>query len=222
MKRTKKLVVILALTAGAAACATNTPRFEGPLPVAAATDTDTRIDGDTRRYNGFDGELPRIGSAVALDVRVSENLAYLAENDGPLRGSSRLNDGFSSGGQLGTQSVGELVLETEEELVRALSKRGVAIDANAPVVLQVVLTDAAPNRPTFEQLSSEPSLSFNSFGRGGVSAEGRLVEAGGSELGGFTYGYYTDFIENAPFRATWTDANRGIERMAKNVAKRLG
>ena len=54
-----------------------------------------------------------------------------------------------------------------------------------------------------------------------MSAEGRLVSRGGNELGSFTYGDYTDFIENASFRGTWTDARHAIRQMSDRIAKRL-
>ena len=209
----------LALGLTLVACATNAVDY-GPIPVAAVTDGQ-RVDGDTVRHRGFDDSLPAQVGAVDVRVQVSPDLAYVIDNPGDRLGYNGLRDGFGSGGYLGERDVARLVAETREELAEELLRRGVGVDANAATVLEVTLTDLLPNRPTPSQLGAEPGLSFSSFGRGGMSAEGRLLSRDGDVLGSFTYGDYTDFIENASYRGTWTDANRAIRLMAKRVAKRL-
>ena len=194
------------------------------LAALALATTATAADrpGDTPKHRGFDGQLSQVAGPIALDVTLGEDLVYLADNPGRPNGSiSRLRDGFGTGGFLGEKDLEELRADVEEELVQRFTKRGIAIDPDAATVLRVRVVDAQPNRPTFKQLSVEPSLSFRSFGRGGASLEGELIQAGGQELGNFTYGYYTHFIEEAQFRGTWTDANRAIDLFAKKVAKKL-
>ena len=217
--RSRLMVSFVALAFGA--CAT------GPQPELTADQvvslSDDKVDGDTPRYVNFKGELPRVSAPVALDVRISDQLAYLADNRGdrPV-GSASLRSGFATGGFLGSRDLARLLTETEAELVEELTSRGVVIDASAPTTLRVVLVDALPNSPTFNQISEQPSLSSRSFGEGGASFEGTLVDASGQSLGQFTYGFY-ETLDRFGFnrRGIWTDADRAISRFANRIAKKL-
>ncbi|PZQ54030.1 MAG: hypothetical protein DI570_23485, partial [Phenylobacterium zucineum] len=66
----------------------------------------------------------------------------------------------------------DLRQSVEKSLARSMAYEGARIE--------LVLTDAKPNRPTFKQLSDTPGLSMESFGVGGASVEGRIIAADGA------------------------------------------
>jgi|GEM_PF-973020 len=210
-------VLILAVAVATAACATPGERaFITPSMVAAGD-----VDDRAPRYQSYEGTLPPIREAVALDVKLSADLADRATNLGDRSGRVGLRNGFATDGYLGEPGLVRLREDAIAELSKRLAREGVTVDANAATVLRVRLVDARPNRPTFEQLSEQPSLDFNSVGLGGASFEGELVRAGGEAIGEFRYGFYSNLIDNAAFGTTWTDADRAVERMARRVAREL-
>jgi len=100
-------------------------------------------------------------------------------------------------------------------------KKGIEVSDNASTVLRITIQDAKPNRPTYKQLSVEPSLSFQSFGIGGAELQGELIAAGGRSLGTMSYEYYENDIRDAKFGGTWGDAHRAFGRFANKAAKTL-
>ena len=189
--------------------------------LAGAASADELRKGETPRYRGFDGNLAEVTGPIALDVRIGEHLLYLAVHDGDRPGVNRLRAGFATGGHLGLDPLEGLAEDMGEELHDELTDRGIRVDPNAPTVLRVTLVDAVPNRPTFDQLSVEPSLSYSSFGVGGASMEGELITADGQSSGAFTYGWYETQLDEFSRTGTWIDANRAIDFMARKVAKKL-
>lgn len=92
----------------------------------------------------------------------------------------------------------------------------------APAMVKVELIDARPNRPTHEQLSDNPSLSFgSSFSTGGAKLAGAAYNAAGEEIGSLEYKWYENDIRQAVGRSTWTDANRAIRRFATKLSKQV-
>ena len=176
---------------------------------------------------GFETTLSApLQTAVKLDVQLSEEMAYRANNlPKKLRdrnGAGLSRSGFSANGYYGEKDLNRLTARLEKHLNEQLTKRGVIVDENASTVLRVVLTDARNNRPTFAQLSKEPGLSFDSFGNGGAEIEAELIRAGGPALGEMSYQWYENDIRDARYGGTWSDANRTIDRFAKKAAKTLG
>jgi len=106
--------------------------------------------------------------------------------------------------------------EVMEDIARAMTKRGVAFGS-----IKVTILDAKPNRPTFEQLSAEPGLSFQSFGIGGMKLAATAFDEDGSVLGKLEYSWFENDIRDAQGRATWWDANRASRRFATKFAKQL-
>lgn len=182
------------------------------------------------KTRGFDSTVTApVTTAVKIEVVLSDDLAHRADNlpDDIRRrgaGASSLRSGFASNGFYGDKALQRLLEEVEEELMDDLTKRGVALSDDAPVILRVVLEDVKNNRPTFEQMSREPSLSFDSFGVGGAELSAALIDDTGSELGTMTYRWFESSLQNAPFirgTATWTDAKRAISRFSRHTAKEL-
>jgi len=96
------------------------------------------------------------------------------------------------------------------------------VSDDAPVTLRVTIENAKNNRPTFEQLSQDINLSFQSFGVGGAEMSAELVDQDGNSLGTMSYTYYeTDIRQNQQFASIWFDANRSFSRFANRAAKTL-
>jgi hypothetical protein len=114
----------------------------------------------------------------------------------------------------GVREVERLADSLRRDVERALAKRG---GGRA----ELVLVDAKPNRPTFKQMSDKPGLSFQSFGIGGATIEGRIVTADGRETP-FTYRWYESDIRNVMPTSTWGDAERAFDRAARRIARGAG
>lgn len=166
-----------------------------------------------------------ISSAVKVEVVIGDELAHRAENlPTKLRdrsNSRRLNAGFANNGYYGEKDVARLAERLQSKLEKRLVKKGITVSENAPAVLRVTLTDAKPNRPTFTQLSKEPSLSSRSFALGGAEMEAELIAAGGTSLGTMSYRYFEDDIRFASQAGIWVDAHRAMDRFANRASKTL-
>lgn len=165
-------------------------------------------------------------SAVKVEVVIGEDLAYRANNlpkklKDRGHGSLRSNSGFSNNGYYGEKDLARLAERLEKKMEKRLSKEGVATDNNSATVLRLVITDVAPNRPTFTQLSKEAGLSHKSYGIGGATFEGQLVGAKGQPLGDLSYAWYESNIQDAPYGSTWSDAYRAMDLFARKTAKSL-
>jgi hypothetical protein len=84
--------------------------------------------------------------------------------------------------------------------------------------IELVLADAKPNRPTFQQLGDTPGLSYQSFGLGGARIEGRVVAPDGTVTPVAYKDYETD-IRQSRHGGTWTDAETAIDRFAHNLSR---
>jgi hypothetical protein len=98
---------------------------------------------------------------------------------------------------------------------RALAKAG---DTKVAAV-DLVITDATPNRPTFKQLGDNTSLSMASFGVGGAAVEAKLYDSGGAQIGAVEYEWFSPSLEWAAELGTWSDAWRAFDRAAYKIRK---
>ena len=175
---------------------------------------------------GFESTLSApVTTPVKLDISLSEDLAYrannLPKNLSDRGGSSRLASAFGQNGYYGEKDLNRLEERLERKLTSRLEKKGIIVSGTAATVFRVTIVDAANNRPTFEQLSQEPSLSFQSIGIGGAEFAAEILAADGSSLGKINYDWFENDIRDSRFGSTWYDANRAIDRFAKRVAKEL-
>lgn len=193
--------LILALTAAAPALAKSSQKFETSLSTPIST-------------------------AVHIEVVIGENLSHRANNmpkkSDDAYSIGRRNAAFAGNGHYGEKELNRLAERLGTRMEKQLAKRGVSVDGEADTVLRLVITDARPNRPTFSQMSKDTNLSFRSFGNGGAAIEGQLIAAGGEQVGEMSYAWYENDIEWAATSATWTDANRALDRFASKTAKTLG
>lgn len=181
------------------------------------------------KTRGFDTTIASpLQAPVKIEVVLSEDLAHRANNL-PDKLSDRSNarslrSGFSGNGFYGDRALERLMEEVSEELTEDLEKEGVAVSDEADITLRVTLEDVRNNRPTFEQLSREPGLSFDSFGVGGAELNAELLSAEGEDLGTMSYRWFETTIDPAGFaraNGVWTDANRAISRFSRKAAKTL-
>tara|TARA_R110002020_G_scaffold105874_3_gene246615 strand:- start:890 stop:1516 length:627 start_codon:yes stop_codon:yes gene_type:complete len=176
---------------------------------------------------GYESNLSTVlATPVSVNVKLSDELAFRANNLPKKlsdRGSARsLNDGFSGNGFYGEDSLEELRQDLVEDITKRLQKEGFEVAENAPATLVLTIENVKNNRPTFEQLSREPSLSYQSYGIGGAELSGELLDANGTSLGTMDYRWYDSFIQNANYASgTWTDTQRAFDRFSRKVAKDL-
>ncbi len=147
------------------------------------------------------GALAILPTTVATEVAVtySEDFAEeLSENFGEREGET-------------------LTEEIIEDLDRAFDKAGVA-----PARVDVLIVNAKPNRPTFQQMSDRPGLDpIRSISLGGMKLEGTAYDADGNILATQEYGWFENSIQDVIGSGTWTDANRASRRFAKKFAAQL-
>jgi hypothetical protein len=113
----------------------------------------------------------------------------------------------------GTRDVQQLADHLKASVERALARTGAYPDSR----VELVLTDAVPNRPTFKQLGDTPGLSFHSFGVGGAAIEGQVVAADGA-VTPVAYRWYETDIRWAPSNYTWGDAEWTLQRFAYRLS----
>ena len=147
------------------------------------------------------GALAILPTAVATEVAVTYSDDFAEE----------LSD------TLGEREGETLTEEIIEDLDRAFDKAGVA-----PARVDVVILNAKPNRPTFQQLSDRPGLdALRSISLGGMELEGIAYDADGNVLAKQEYGWFENDIRDVIGSGTWTDANRASRRFAKKFASQL-
>jgi len=177
-----------------------------------------------RNSQHFTSTLQTPSSSVRINVTLGEDLAYRADNlSTNIRdkfNSRSLSNGFANNGYFGQKDLDKLTKRLKSKMEARLEKNGITVSDDATTVLNLVITDARPNRPTFKQMSKSASLSTHSFGVGGAKFEGTLVGASG-EQGQVNYGWYETDIRDAQYVGTWSDAYRAIDRFARKTAKSL-
>jgi len=99
---------------------------------------------------------------------------------------------------------------------RELAKGGAVSPSGG--VLDLVIEDAKPNRPTFEQMVDRPGLSFESRSIGGAEVSGTLTLPDGSEIP-LRYGWFETDFRNTLGSATWSDAERAFDRFARGLLR---
>jgi len=133
--------------------------------------------------------------------------------------------------EYGEREVEQLVQALRGDLERELRRIGRLADgAAAGGVLNVVLEDAMPNRPTPQQqaVGSRPRdprgggtgpMDPRSIFVGGAHVSATLTGTDGALLGRFDYSWRTrpDVLQSQD-AVTWTDASRTFDRFAKRLA----
>ena len=176
---------------------------------------------------GFESDFSQaVTGPFKLEIIVSEDLAHRANNlpkkMSDRGSSSRLNSSFSNNGRYGDKEIEYLLTKIEDEVREDFAHRGIALSDTAPTLLRITIEEVKPNRPTFNQLKRDVSLSYESFGIGGAEISADLIAAGGDVLGQAEYDYFSS-LNDHPFRSqsTWTDTRRAFSRFSKKLTKKL-
>jgi hypothetical protein len=144
--------------------------------------------------------LASAGTALAAPASVSVTLA------------PELQKKFTK--TYGQREADMLSADLKRVVERSLAKSG----AHDGARVELTLTDAVPNRPTFKELGDKPGLSIESRGIGGAAIKGRIVEADGAVLPVDYHWYETDIREVRGYW-TWSDAEWVFDRFARRLAK---
>jgi hypothetical protein len=83
---------------------------------------------------------------------------------------------------------------------------------------ELIIVDARPNRPTFEQLGDRIGLSPLSYGVGGAAVEGAYVAPDGTRTP-IRYRWYESDITWARHASTWADAETAFNRLGNRLAR---
>ncbi len=142
--------------------------------------------------------LALVAPASAVTVEVSQSDAF----------KEKLADDY------GEREAAVLTEALQSRIERAFEKAGV--DA---AKVTVVIEDARPNRPTFQQLSDRIGLDgMRSISVGGAKVTGTAYDASGAEIGELEYKWYETDISQAVGVSTWHDAKWAFDRFARKFA----
>ena len=148
-----------------------------------------------------------IGSLAILQTAAATEIAVTYSDDF----AEALADNY------GEREGEKLTEDILDDLQRAFEKAGVD-----PAKVDVEIVNAKPNRPTFEQLASEPGLdAFRSISIGGMELVGTVYDADGNVVATQEYSWFENNIRDVVGSATWTDANRASRRFATKLAAQL-
>jgi len=139
------------------------------------------------RFQSPDGTVPRVAVALGPDLQ------------------DKAED-------IGQRDLDRLTGRLQREVEQALARGGGDV-----VSARLVLVDARPNRPTFEQVASRPGLdSFRSVSIGGARIEGEVTTADGATRP-VSYDWYSSSLADVRGFGVWDDADRAIDRFAQRI-----
>lgn len=145
----------------------------------------------------FAAQAGPLGPVSSVNVVIGEDLADKAD-------------------KYGQRELDYLAADLKASVEKALARAG-DLDATGGR-LDLVIEDALPNRPTFEQMRDNPSLSYESFGIGGADITGVLTTADGRQVP-VGYRWYETDIRWAIGAGVWTDATNTFDRFADRLAR---
>jgi AICAR transformylase/IMP cyclohydrolase PurH len=93
------------------------------------------------------------------------------------------------------------------------------IEQRAGLTIDVVIVDAAPNRPTMEQLGQRVGLSMQSISVGGAEIKALIRGTDGQVVAEVDHRFYDrSFADLTGAESTWSSARRAIRQWARKVA----
>jgi hypothetical protein len=110
---------------------------------------------------------------------------------------------------------------TERFVEEALARAGATLAQGdgAALTVDIIIEEATPNRPTYQQLADRPSLSLASFGVGGARFTAVIRDEGGAVVATVGHAYYETSIFDAFAASTWSDARFAARGFARKVAR---
>lgn len=116
----------------------------------------------------------------------------------------------------GERDLDRLATDLERSVERSLERGGRLSESGGRLELE--LADARPSRPTFEELSRRPGLSYQSLYAGGAEIQGEYVAPDGTRTP-LRYRWYEDDLRDNLGSGAWSDAERAIDRFARKVGR---
>jgi hypothetical protein len=122
--------------------------------------------------------------------------------------------------ELGVREGDVLQRAVVDAVSRELAERGATLSEGAPLTVEISIIDAAPNRPTMQQLVDTPGLdAISSVSIGGAELRAVLRSGDGRTLSEVTHRRYNYSLADVSGAATtWTEARRAIRQFANKVA----
>lgn len=115
----------------------------------------------------------------------------------------------------GEREMEVLTTSLNKRLKKVLDKENLNISK-----IDLIIEDAAPNRPTREQVSQRPGLDqFRSVSLGGAKITGTAYAENGEILATSTIKRYAHSIHDAKYQSTWGDAKRAFSVFSKRMVK---
>jgi cytochrome c551/c552 len=106
----------------------------------------------------------------------------------------------------------------QEDLTQEVSRALARPRGNAPTQVDLMIEDAKPNRPTFDQLGREPGLSLRSVAIGGARVSGWATMADGARVP-IRFSWYENDLRNELAASTWSDAGRAFQMLASDLSR---
>lgn len=133
--------------------------------------------------------------AQAVEVRIGEDLADKVD-------------------EYGSRDIDRLVERLDAQAEAALPRSGRYAGAR----VELVIEDARPNRPTFQQMADLPGLSMESLSIGGADISGEIILADGSRVP-VAYRWFETSLANVIGTSTWADTDRVFRRFTQRLAE---
>lgn len=110
-----------------------------------------------------------------------------------------------------------LIEKLESKVRRELENSDASVDSIA-----LTIVNAAPNRPTFNQMSERPGLDpIRSISLGGAKITGVAYDAAGTEIVDYTYRWFSRDLNQVIGASVWWDANRAFSRFADRFVDKI-
>lgn len=117
--------------------------------------------------------------------------------------------------EYGERDLQRLAAELEADVEKALAASGRLPEGSR---VELVLTDARPSRPTFEQMARTPGLDMRSVYNGGAAIRAVEITPSG-ERREVSYSWYENDIRWGRAKTVWTDAETAFDRFARDYAR---
>lgn len=160
----------------------------------------------------------RLLAALAFGAVASSGTGALAQADaGQVRAieiSTALQTKLDK--DYGAREARILKEDLQRTVDRSLKKSG----KSKVAFVDLTIEDAKPNKPTFQQLARNTSLSYSgSFGIGGAKVNAKLYDAAGVLIGTVTHEYYSRSLDDITSEYGWADADRAFNGAARKIQK---
>ena len=164
------------------------------------------------------GKYRRLLAALAFGSIVTAGSAAIAQSDaGQVRAiaiSSELQTKFDK--EYGVREAAALKQELQRTVDRSLKKMG----PSKVAFVDLTIEDAKPNKPTFQQLSKNTSLSYSSsYSTGGAKVSAKLFDSTGALISTVSHEYYSRGLNEVLSEYGWADADRAFNGAARKIQK---